>query len=71
MVIKTLLEEHHPSLAASIALGRVLHRVGRLSRSIGDGTSMREEEDLDRDGEAGVQSNNDDEKDARWLCVDG
>lgn len=71
MVIKTLLKEHHLSLAASITLGCVLHRVGRLSRGVRDGASMREEQNLDRDGKAGMQSNDDDEEDARWLCVDG
>ena len=32
---------------------------------------MREEQNLDRDGQAGVQSDNDDEQNARRLRVDG
>ena len=32
---------------------------------------MREEQDLDRDGQAGVQSDDDDEEDAGGFCVDG
>jgi hypothetical protein len=32
---------------------------------------MREEQDLDRDGQTSVQSDHDDEQDARGLRVDG
>jgi len=32
---------------------------------------VREEQDLDRDGQAGVQGHDDDEQDAGGLCVDG
>jgi hypothetical protein len=63
--------EEHSALTTSITLGSVLHRVGRLCRNIRNRASMREEQNLDRDGQAGVQSDNDDEQNARRLRVDG
>lgn len=72
LVLKTdNLEEHHPTLTTLIALGRILHRIGGRGRGIRDRASMGEEQDLDGDGQTGVQSNDNDEENAGRLRVDG
>lgn len=63
--------EEHLARSACIILRGVLHRVRGLRRDVRDGAAMREEQDLDRDGQAGVQSDDDDEEDAGGFCVDG
>ena len=63
------LEEHLAS-CTRITLGSVLHRVGRLRRDVRNRAAVREEQNLDRNSQTSVQSNHDDEEDARWLCVD-
>jgi len=32
---------------------------------------MREEQDLDRNGQTSMQNNNHDQQNAGWLCIDG
>jgi len=32
---------------------------------------MREEQDLDRNGQTSVQGNDDNQQNAGWLCIDG
>ena len=63
--------EEHLATCARIALRGVLHRVGRLRRDVGNRAAVCEEQDLDRNGQASVQSNHDDEQDAGGLRVNG
>lgn len=64
------LEEHPAAITARITLGSVLHRIIRLCGDIGYRAAMSEEQNLDRDGQAGVQSDDNDEQNARGLRVD-
>lgn len=63
------LEEHLAS-CTRITLGSVLHRVGRLRRDVRNRAAVREEQNLDRDGQASVKGHDDDEQDAGGLRVD-
>lgn len=63
--------EEHPAVATRITLGSILHGIGRLGRHVRDRRTMREEQDLDRNSQTGVQCNDNDQQNAGWLCVDG
>ena len=63
--------EEHPAVAARVALGRILHRIGRRGRDLCNRRTMREEQDLDRNGQTSVQNNNHNQQNAGWLCIDG
>lgn len=65
------LKEHHPTLTTLITLWRILHRIGRRSRSIRNRATVSKEQDLNRDGQTGVQSDDDNEENAGGFCVDG
>jgi hypothetical protein len=63
--------EEHPAVATCIALGRILHGIGRRSRHLCDRRTVREEQDLDRNGQTSVQNNDHNQQNAGWLCIDG
>ena len=65
------LEEHPACCSICISLGSVLHRVGRLRRDVRNRAAVGEEQNLDRDGQTGVQSDHDDEENAGGFRVDG
>ena len=63
--------EEHPAVATCVALGSILHGIGRRGRHLRDWRSMREEQDLDRNSQTSVQDNDDDQQNAGRLCIDG
>lgn len=63
------LEEHSATIATSITLRSVLHRVGRLCGNVGNRAAMSKEQDLDRNGQASVQSDDNDKQNARGLRI--
>ena len=65
-----LLEEHPATIATRITLRSILHRIIRLCRNVRDRAAMSEEQNLDRNGQASVQCDDDDKQDARGLRID-